>query len=127
MSHATVSCPCHTYKQPLMDTIADLYQVNHLYDRSYILFFCLQLMVCILLMTLVSNNVAVAKQEIEDMCYEVCNLEFYVCVRYDHCDHPKLRRRKWPLGVPKDCTDRRSKCLNDCLAACKLLRYRNLF
>ena len=77
-------------------------------------------------MAFVINNVAAAKQELEDMCFEVCDDIFLSCVRYDHCDHPNLRRRKWPLLVSEDCIDRRSRCLNDCLAACKSLRDRNI-
>ena len=96
-----------------------------MYAISYILFICLQLMVCILLMAFVSNSEAV-KQEMEELCIEVCDELFFDCVRYDHCDEPKLRRRKWPLGVSKDCTAMRSRCLGDCLAACKSLRDKNL-
>ena len=72
-------------------------------------------------MAFVINNVAAAKQELEDMCFEVCDELFFECVRNDHCDEPKLRRREWPLGVSKDCTAMRSRCLDDCLAACKSL------
>ena len=77
-------------------------------------------------MAFVSNNEAAAKQQFEDMCFEVCDELFFNCVRYDHCKQPKVRRRKWPLGVSKYCADMRARCLDNCLAGCKLLRDGNI-
>ena len=47
-------------------------QTSHEYDRLYILCVCLQLIVCIPLMVLVSNIDATLNEE-EAMCLDVCH------------------------------------------------------